>query len=87
MNETPQQLEDELQVLGKLVEGILIEAAEILRDGDLDAMERFEGEVRKVHRKQPDHFPPHPHLDSQAHPNKHPHNTLPGPQPVTHPDR
>ena len=51
MNDTLQQLEDELQVLGRLVEGILIKAADILRDSDLDAMERLEGEVRQVHRK------------------------------------
>ena len=50
MNDTLQQLEDELQVLGRLVEGILIKAADILRDSDLDAMERLEGEVRQVHR-------------------------------------
>jgi phosphate transport system protein len=51
MNETLQQLEDELQVLGRLVEGILIEAVDILRHSDLDAIERLEGEVRQVHRK------------------------------------
>jgi phosphate transport system protein len=51
MNETLQQIEDELQVLGRLVEGILIEAVDILRHSDLDAMERLEGEVRQVHRK------------------------------------
>ena len=51
MNDTLQQLEDELQVLGRLVQGILIEAADILRDSDLDAMERLEGEIRQVHRK------------------------------------
>ena len=51
MNETLQQLEDELQLLGRLVEGILIEAADILRDSDLDAMERLRGEVWQVHRK------------------------------------
>jgi len=51
MNETLQQLEGELQLLGRLVEGILIEAADILRDSDLDAMERLESEVRQVHRK------------------------------------
>ncbi len=51
MNKTLQQLEDELQALGRLVEGILIEATEILRDSDRDAMERLEGEVRQVHRK------------------------------------
>jgi phosphate transport system protein len=51
MNETLQQLEDELQVLGRMVEGILIKAADILRDSDLDAMERLKGEVRQVHSK------------------------------------
>jgi phosphate transport system protein len=51
MNETLQQIENELQALGKLVEGILIDAAEILRDSDLDAMEQLEGEVRQVHRR------------------------------------
>jgi len=51
MNDTRQQLEDELQLLGRLVEGILIEAADILRDSDLDAMERLRGEVWQVHRK------------------------------------
>ena len=51
MNKTLQQLEDELQVRGRLVEGILIEAADSLRDSDLDAMERLRGEVWQVHRK------------------------------------
>jgi phosphate transport system protein len=51
MNETLQQLENELQALGSLVEGILIGAAEILRDSDLDTMERLDEEVRQVQKK------------------------------------
>jgi phosphate transport system protein len=46
-----QQLEEKVLSLGNLVEGLLIEAADLLRDGDLDAQERLNDEGRQVHRK------------------------------------
>lgn len=46
-----QQLEGEVLALGSLVEGLLIEAADLLRDGDLDALERLGDEARQVHRR------------------------------------
>ena len=51
MKDKLQQLEDEVLALGNPVEGILIEAADILRDSDLDAVERLNDEVRQVHKK------------------------------------
>jgi phosphate transport system protein len=46
-----QQLEEEVLALGSLVEGILIEAADLLHDGDLDVLERLGSEGRQVHRR------------------------------------
>ena len=46
-----QQLEGEVLALGSLVEGLLIEAADLLRDGDLGALERLGDEARQVHRR------------------------------------
>jgi phosphate transport system protein len=46
-----QQLEEEVLALGNLVEGILIEAADLLHDSDLDALERLDGERRLAHKK------------------------------------
>jgi phosphate transport system protein len=46
-----QQLEEEVLVLGNLVEGLLIEAADLLHDSDLDALERLGDEGRQVHKK------------------------------------
>lgn len=46
-----QQLEDDVLSLGALVEGILIEAADLLHEGDLDALERLGDEGRQVHRR------------------------------------
>jgi phosphate transport system protein len=46
-----QQLEKEVLALGNLVEGILIEAADLLHDSDLDALERLSEEGRQAHKK------------------------------------
>jgi hypothetical protein len=45
-----QQLEEDVLSLGSLVEGILIDAADLLHEGDLDALERLGDEGRQVHR-------------------------------------
>lgn len=45
------KLQEEVLTLGYLVEGLLIEAADLLRDSDLDALERFNNKVRQVHKK------------------------------------
>jgi phosphate transport system protein len=45
------KLEEEVLVMGNLVEGLLIEAADLMRDSDLDALERLNDEVRQVHKK------------------------------------
>ena len=45
------KLQEEVLILGNLVEGLLIEAADLLRDSDLDALERFNNKVRQVHKK------------------------------------
>jgi phosphate transport system protein len=45
-----QQLEEGVLALGNLVEGILLEAADLLHDSDLDALERLNDEGRQVHR-------------------------------------
>lgn len=51
----PQEKSDELQeevlALGNLVENLLIEAADLLRGSDLDALERLGDHERQVHRK------------------------------------
>jgi phosphate transport system protein len=46
-----QQLEEDVLSLGSLVEGILIDAADLLHDSDLDALERLGDEGRQVHRR------------------------------------
>jgi len=48
-----QQLEEEVLALGNLVEGLLIEAADLLPGGnsDLQALERLGAEGRQVHKK------------------------------------
>jgi phosphate transport system protein len=45
-----QQLEEGVLALGNLVEGILLEAADLLHDSDLDALERLNEEGRLVHK-------------------------------------
>lgn len=45
-----QQLQDELLVLGNLVESILIEAVDLLHSSDLDALEQLGDKERQVHR-------------------------------------
>jgi phosphate transport system protein len=45
------QLEEDVLALGNLVESILIEAADSLHEGDLDAVERIADEGRQVHRR------------------------------------
>jgi phosphate transport system protein len=51
VTEKLRKLEEEVVALGNLVEGILIEAADLLHDRDLDALERLDDEKRQVHRK------------------------------------
>jgi len=46
-----QQLEEDVLALGNLVEGILIEAADLLHNSDLEALERLGDEERHVHKK------------------------------------
>jgi phosphate transport system protein len=46
-----QQLEEEVLALGTLVEGQLIEAADLLHGSDLEALERLGDEGRQVHKK------------------------------------
>ena len=46
-----QQLEEDVLALGALVEGQLIEAADLLHDSDLEALERLGEGGRQVHRK------------------------------------
>ena len=46
-----QQLEKEVLALGSLVEGILIEAADLLHNSDLDALEKLGEEGRQAHKK------------------------------------
>jgi phosphate transport system protein len=46
-----QQLEEEVLALGTLVEGLLIEAADLLRVSDLEALERLGDGERQVRRK------------------------------------
>ena len=46
-----QQLEDKVLALGNLVEGILLQAADLLHDSDLDALERLADDGRQVHKK------------------------------------
>jgi phosphate transport system protein len=45
------QLEEEVLALGNLVESLLIEAADLLHDSDLNALERLGDEGRLVHKK------------------------------------
>jgi phosphate transport system protein len=49
--EKVQELERGVLALGGLVEGILIEAANLLRGSDLDALERLSNEERQVHKR------------------------------------
>jgi phosphate transport system protein len=51
MKEKLQQLEDKVLALGNLVEDILIEAADLLHDSDLDALERLGDDERQVRKK------------------------------------
>ena len=51
MKEELQRFEEEVLVLGNLVEDLLIEASDTLRDCDLYALERLNDEVRQVHKK------------------------------------
>ena len=46
-----EQLEEEVLALGNLVEGVLIEAWDLLHNSDLDALEQLGEESRKVHKK------------------------------------
>jgi phosphate transport system protein len=46
-----QELEEEVLSLGNLVEGLLIEAADLLHHTDLEVLERLAEEERQVHRK------------------------------------
>jgi phosphate transport system protein len=46
-----QEIEEEVLSLGNLVEGLLIEAADLLHQTDLDVLERLAEEERQVHRK------------------------------------
>lgn len=45
-----QQLEEQVLTLGALVEGILIEAADLLHNSDLEAFERLGDQGRQVHK-------------------------------------
>jgi phosphate transport system protein len=51
LTEELRQLEEELLALGSLVEGMLIEAADLLRGSDLDGLERLGDTEQQVHRK------------------------------------
>jgi phosphate transport system protein len=51
MKEELQRLEEEVLVLGNLVEDLLIEASDTLRVCDLYALEQLNDEVRQVHKK------------------------------------
>ena len=51
VTEKLRKLEEEVLALGNLVEGILIEAADLVHDSDLDALERLDDEKRQVHKK------------------------------------
>jgi phosphate transport system protein len=51
VTEKLKHLEQEVLGLGNLVEGILIESADLLRDNDLDALDRLGDEGRQVHKK------------------------------------
>jgi phosphate transport system protein len=51
MKEEMQRLEEEVLVMGNLVEDLLIEASALLRDCDLYALERLNNEGRQVHKK------------------------------------
>lgn len=44
-------LEEDLMTLGSHVESLLIESAQLLNDGDLQALEQFGDEERQVHRQ------------------------------------
>jgi phosphate transport system protein len=46
-----QQLEGQVQALGSLVEGLLIDAVDVLYDSDLSTLERLGDEERRVHRQ------------------------------------
>jgi phosphate transport system protein len=46
-----QQLEEEVLALGNLVEGLLLEAVDLLHNSNLDALERLNDEGRQVHKK------------------------------------
>lgn len=46
-----EQLEEEVLALGNLVEGVLIEAVDLLHNSDLDALEQLGEESRQVHKK------------------------------------
>jgi phosphate transport system protein len=46
-----QQLEDDVLALGNLVEGLLMEAADLLHDSDLDALDRLSDGERQVRKK------------------------------------
>jgi phosphate transport system protein len=49
--EKRQELEEEVLALGNLVEGLLIEAADLLHDSDLDALEQLGDKERQVRKK------------------------------------
>ncbi|MEJ2208378.1 MAG: PhoU domain-containing protein [Anaerolineae bacterium] len=46
-----QQLEEQVLALGSLVEGLLMEAVDVLYDSDLATLERFGDEERQVHKQ------------------------------------
>jgi phosphate transport system protein len=48
--EKSEQLEEQVLALGNLVEGILLEAADLLHESDLDALEQLNDEGRQVHK-------------------------------------
>jgi len=49
--EKTDELQEEVLALGNLVESLLIEAADLVRGSDLDALERLGDEERQVHKK------------------------------------
>jgi phosphate transport system protein len=50
-NEKLKQLEEDVLDLGNLVESILIQAADLLHDSDLDVLERLNEERRQAHKQ------------------------------------
>jgi phosphate transport system protein len=46
-----QQLQEELSALGSLVEELLLEAVDLLRQSDLDALERLSNATHRVHKR------------------------------------